>query len=371
MEIFVCEPLEINPQVFSLWLSGYSVDEAFRRRVDTEPETSKQFPDFQRLLRNETVDQFRIFLILEPYLQSPPTFLTQDLVQLPTATKKSLIEHYYAFDESVVREFFGKKLSTRNRKDLDDVSEKTGISLKSCRRQFDNIKQILRVVDDYEGSLVENIKTQFILPEHLARNYASVVFISHNRFETNKRKLAHLSFSDLTYCANQMIDRWTAGAEGSHAMDDDLELDRNFLQELHDLKLSLIDRVWIDRQLKYVVKDLRHKKIPPQTLKTMESSFKSTSKAITVLGTSLIHSKDVRDFFVDVLEKIVEPCKQLALSKEDTANLLGSIVSTFPECETAHAKHTGRPGPQENKWRYIYLRYLDTLTNCVLVLYHD
>ena len=371
MEVVLSEPLEIIPQVFSLWLSGYSVEEAFRRRLDAEPDSSRQFPDFPGLLKSETLDQFRIFLILEPYLQSPPTFLTQDLVQLPAATRRSLIEQYYAFDESVVREFFGKKLSAKNRKDLDDVSEKTGISLKSCQRQFDNIKQVLRVVDDYEGSLVENIQTQFILSEELARSYASVVFISHNRFETNKRRLAHLSFSDFTDCANQMIDRWTAGAEGSHAVDDDLELDRDFLQELHDLKLSLIDRVWMDRQLKYVVKDLRRKKIPPQTLRTMESSFKTISKSVTVLGTSLIHSKDVRDFFVDIIEKIVEPCKQLGLSRDDTASLLGSVAATFPECETAHTKHTGRSAPQEGKWRVVYLRYLDTLTHCVLVLYHD
>lgn len=371
MEVFICEPLEITPLVFSLWLSGYSVEEAVRRRVDAEPDSSRQFPDFQHLLRSETVDQFRIFNLLEPYLQSPPSFLTQDLVQLPTATKKRLIEQYYAFDECVVREFFGKKLSTKNRKDLDDVSEKTGISLKSCQRQFDNTKQILKVVDDYEGSLVQNIKTQFNLPEEMARSYASVVFISHNRFDTNKRKLAHLNFSDFTYCANQMIDRWTAGAEGSHAVDDDLELDRDFLQDLHDLKIGLIDRVWIDRQSKYVIKDLRRKKLPLQTLRTMETSFKNTSKAITLLGTSLIHGKDVKDFFVDVIEKIVEPCKQLGLSKEDTTHLLGSIASTFPECEMAHAKHAGRPGPQEKNWRDTYLRYLDTLTNCILVLYHD
>ena len=371
MEVFLCEPLEISPHVFSLWLSGYNIDEACRRRTDTEPEVTRQFQDFLSLLRSETKDQFRIFLILEPYLQSPSTFLTQNLVQLPTATKKALIEQYYAFDESVVREFFGKKLSARNRKDLDDVSEKTGISLKSCRRQFDNIKQVLRVVDDYEGSLVENIKTQFILPESLARSYASVVFISHNRFETNKRKLAHLSFTDFTYCANIMIDRWTAGAEGSHAVDDDLELDRDFLQELHDLKLSLIDRVWIDRQLKCATKELRRRKIPTQTLRVLESSFKTTSKSITLLGTSLIHSKDVRDFFLDVIEKIVEPCKQLGLSKEDTASLLGSIASTFPECEAAHAKHTGRPSAQERPWRVVYLRYLDTLTSCILALYYD
>ena len=371
MEVFLFEPLEIDPLVFSLWLSGYGVEEATRRRIENETGVARQFPDFQSLLRSETRDHFRIFEILEPYLQYPPTFLTQELVQIPTSTKKTLIEQYYTFDECVVREFLGKKLSSKNRKDLDDVSEKTGVSLKSCRRQFDNIKQVLRVVDDYEGSLVENIKTQFILPETLARSYASVVFISHNRFDTNKRKLAHLTFSDFTQCANHMIDRWTAGAEGSHAVDDDLELDRDFLQELHDLKLSLIDRVWIDRQQKLVMKDLRRKKLPTHTVRAVEGNFKSMSKSVTLLGTSLIHGKDTRDFFIDLIEKIVEPCKQLRLSRQDVESLLGSIAATFPECEAAHSKHTGRPGAQERPWRTVYLRYLETLTPCVLALYHD
>lgn len=42
---------------------------------------------------------------------------------------------YYAFDEPFVRELLGKKLSKGTKKDLDDVSAKTGITLKSCRRQ--------------------------------------------------------------------------------------------------------------------------------------------------------------------------------------------------------------------------------------------
>lgn len=40
---------------------------------------------------------------------------------------------YYEFDNSVIRELLGKKLTSRHRKDLDEVSEKTGVSLKSCR----------------------------------------------------------------------------------------------------------------------------------------------------------------------------------------------------------------------------------------------
>ena len=42
---------------------------------------------------------------------------------------------YYQFDEVVIREILGKKLSQRNRKDLDDVSEKTKTHIKKCRRQ--------------------------------------------------------------------------------------------------------------------------------------------------------------------------------------------------------------------------------------------
>lgn len=42
---------------------------------------------------------------------------------------------YYAFDDAFVREVLGKKLSKGTKKDLDDISAKTNVTLKSCRRQ--------------------------------------------------------------------------------------------------------------------------------------------------------------------------------------------------------------------------------------------
>lgn len=42
---------------------------------------------------------------------------------------------YYTFDDAFVREVLGKKLSKGTKKDLDDVSAKTNVTLKSCRRQ--------------------------------------------------------------------------------------------------------------------------------------------------------------------------------------------------------------------------------------------
>lgn len=46
------------------------------------------------------------------------------------------------------------------------------------------------------------------------------------------------------------------GLTGSRtrATDDDLELDRDFLQQLHDLKLKLIDKAWVERRQKAVMK---------------------------------------------------------------------------------------------------------------------
>jgi len=42
---------------------------------------------------------------------------------------------YYEFDPAIVREILGKKLTSRYRNALDDISEKTKVPLRSCRRQ--------------------------------------------------------------------------------------------------------------------------------------------------------------------------------------------------------------------------------------------
>ncbi len=140
LDVFVAEPTEIDLDVFQLWLCGDGVEKAADERL-AENTSCSEFDQYSDFLLEETRGFFRLFEILESYLQLPSRFLKQGLVQLPLRVKLAMVECYYAFDERVVREFLGKKLSTKNRKDLDDVSEKTGVSLRSCRRQFDNIKQ--------------------------------------------------------------------------------------------------------------------------------------------------------------------------------------------------------------------------------------
>jgi hypothetical protein len=52
---------------------------------------------------------------------------------------------------------------------MDEVAEKTGITLKSCRRQYDNVKRVFKIVEDLPGSLAINIKQHFLLSEDLAK----------------------------------------------------------------------------------------------------------------------------------------------------------------------------------------------------------
>jgi len=76
-------------------------------------------------------------------------------------TQRLLIERYYSLDSALCRELMGKKLSSRLRKDLDEVAEKCGVSLKSCRRQFDNIKRVFKSVEDMSGNFMDNIEKTF------------------------------------------------------------------------------------------------------------------------------------------------------------------------------------------------------------------
>lgn len=69
-----------------------------------------------------------------------------------------------------MREILCHKLSQRQRKDLDDISERTGYRhrVKSCRRQFDNLKRIIRTVEEMKGPIIKNIIENFFLPEKMA-----------------------------------------------------------------------------------------------------------------------------------------------------------------------------------------------------------
>lgn len=151
------------------------------------------------LVASDILDHYRTYALLEKLLHTPTKLASEQLAfQIEPQTSQMLIEmykkpiyclyslhififlfntyilliticRYYEFDDVVIRELLGKKLTSKSRKDMDEVSEKTGITLKSCRRQYDNVKRVFKVVEDLPGSLAANIEQHFLLSEDLAK----------------------------------------------------------------------------------------------------------------------------------------------------------------------------------------------------------
>ncbi|XP_030424518.1 acidic fibroblast growth factor intracellular-binding protein isoform X1 [Gopherus evgoodei] len=353
LDIFVGNTTLIDEEVYQLWLDGYSVSDAVGLRLRSG--ILEQTGATVDVLQSDTMDHYRTYHMLERLLHTPSKLIHQLHFQIPPSRQAMLIERYYAFDEAFVREVLGKKLSKGTKKDLDDVSSKTGITLKSCRRQFDNFKRVFKVVEEMRGSLVENIQQHFLLSDRLARDYAAIVFFANSRFETGKKKLQFLTFEDFAYCAEQMIQNWTLGAVDSNVDDMDVDLDKEFLQELKELKVLIADKDLLDLHKSLVCTSLRGK---ISVYNEMEANFKNLSRALVNMASKLIHTKDVRDFFIDLVEKFIEPCKSDKWTLNDVRLFLTQYTTS------AHTLDAFRH-------QALWDRYMSTIKSCLLKMYHD
>ena len=222
----------------------------------------------------------RLFNLWETMLHQPIMFSDQLVFQLDSETQNFLIEKYYALDSLVVRELLGRKFSSRLRKDLDETSERTKVSLRSCRRQFDNIKRVFRTMEELPGNFLHNIKTTFLLPEKLADKYSVVVFIACHRFEIVKKKLNYLTFEDFSLVSKEIMKHWTcAGVDVDE--NGDPCLDRDFFYSLRDLKY-LLEK---EKEHRYGVCQILGKtNMKQRSLSEVEANFKNINKNILSIG---------------------------------------------------------------------------------------
>ncbi|KAL7853931.1 hypothetical protein AOLI_G00207750 [Acnodon oligacanthus] len=353
LDVFVGNTTIIDEEVYQLWLDGHSVSDAVRMRLESgalsECEASGE------VLHSDTMDQYRTFQMCERLLHCPSKLANQLLFQIPAHRQAMLIERYYEFDHTFAREVLGKKLSKGTKKDLDDISLKTGVALKSCRRQFDNFKRVFKVVEELKGPLVENVQHHFLLSDSLARDYAAVVFFANSRFETGKRKLQYLSFQDFAFCAGQLISYWTVGAVDNMMEDMDVDLEKEFLHDLKDLKVLVNDKDMLDQHKSLVCSQLKGK---IKVFSEMEANFKNLSRALINIASKLTNTKDVRDLFIDLVEKFIEPCRSDKWTFGDLTLFLTHYTST------AHTLEMFR-------FQVIWERYMGVIKSCILKMYHD
>jgi len=167
VDVFVGNSTFVDSEIYQLWVDGNSAREA----ADALQQRGilQQFGANMDLLMSDVLDHYRTFHMLERLLQTPLKLTEEWTFQMESETQKMLIEKYYQLDDSVVREILGKKLSSRLRKDLDEVSEKTSVSLISCRRQYDNVRRVHKAVEDMHGHIIDNIQNNFLLSAELSK----------------------------------------------------------------------------------------------------------------------------------------------------------------------------------------------------------
>ncbi len=166
------------------------------------------------LFIDETSDLFRVFEEMAKYLIHPELLIDQPVLQIPYASELWMLDRYYSFDDSVIRECLGRRLSQKARRDLDDVAEATHTTLSSCQRQFDNLKRIMAMLEDTNNQLqciaVNEIMTRFHLSDKLAAWYTAYIFLIHRRFNlsSSKKPTARLSASSMGWCAMAILNYW-------------------------------------------------------------------------------------------------------------------------------------------------------------------
>lgn len=361
VDIFVGNNLIIDIDIFILWIEGFSAEESKELMLKRDPSL---LDIKESIIIKDIHDHYHIFGRLEQYLADPPRLKKQLMFQISDEISEKLIEKYYGYDTIIMRELLCHKLNQRQRKDLDDISEKTGYRyrVKSCRRQFDNLKRIIRTIEDLKGPIYKNISENFCLPQKMTEHYTAFVFIARNQFEISKRKLNHLSLDDFIYCANMLIKNWS-----SNSNDTDSDLNRDFLMNLKDLKI-FTEKEILEEHKKLVNITVSKLLISPSSsdyrrAQRIDQSFKELSKGLIEIAYALNHSKDMKDLFVDLIELFIEPCKEKDLSRNEVkifleeyrkrAHLLHEICRENPRCLA------------------VFERYIQTISSCILKMYHS
>ena len=220
-------------------------------------------------------------------------------------------------------------------------------------------------------------------PSPRPRKYAAVVFVACNRFETNKRKLQYLTFSDFYHCAHSMMELWStiSHPHGHPQLEDmeietDLDVDRGFLADLRDVRI-LLDK---EKEHKHLVcsqlkvrrnpnsyeprrpaanaNDSKYQqgRLTEKIYADVESSFKTHSRALVAMAGSLNRSRELRSFFVDLVERCVEPLKQARWTSRDLRIFLDYYtpagVQLLKRCATQSLS------PVHNIIQYLFLLLL-------------
>ncbi|KAG4084359.1 acidic fibroblast growth factor binding protein [Neocallimastix lanati (nom. inval.)] len=318
--VFVTNSFVLDQDVFNYWLYGYSIDYTVKQLLKKNNNKISY-----QILKNYVHDGYRTCELIEPFLKHPKCFSGQIIFPISNSYKTYLVKKYYSFDKNVMRNLLGKKINSRTRKELDSISEKTQVPLIGCKRIFDNLKRIQKNIEDIENkNFIEEIKKEFYLPTSLARQYAHIIFINLLRLDTSKRKMASIEYSCFERAAAVFYTYWR---EPSNLYD----FDEDLCQDFKELKANFfsIKDIWEEYRTK--INFELQKNENELIINKGSQIFKLLLRNILTIGSTLSNSKENRNIFIQIIDKITEPCISVGLSREEVTIVFDIILSQFKE----------------------------------------
>ncbi|CAH8477589.1 unnamed protein product [Heterobilharzia americana] len=343
-DVTVTSPSFVDMEMFEFWVHGKTISQVC-----------------SVLAQSPSVEEFRMTNDINGFAAS--RFFHEGLCihQLTPETRRQLIHIYFSLDESFLRELVGRRLSNKSRRELADIAERCELQLRSCKRQFDNLSCVARRTEDLPGRLTDNIRNCFLLPEWLAECYAAVIFITSNRFETSKKSLSYLTFGNLAYCAGQLMSYWLASGKDSKGETYvSIDLDLQFFHDLKEFKPLVEKKECLDKHKQFVIRSLSEVQAKI-ILTNLEPNFKPISKAIINLACGLSHAREMRNFFIDIIEKLIEQMRGLNWPSKEVQMFFDAYHNTVKNL----------PPGRSSAFLSIWTRFIIPFSNCVMHLYRN
>ncbi len=223
-----------------------------------------------------------------------------------------------------MRELIGKKLVGRTRRDLDDVSDCTGVPLASCRRQFDNLCEVARVVHDSPGDPFALMRRSFLLSPPLVESYMSIILLNHHQVDVNQSpSVRDLPLGVALQCAHVFITHWSIDRSS-------LSFDSIIAHDIRDIRTIMMAHP--DEWPRSIMRHMCQKVIQGVGEHT-DKAIRILVKNILQIGSGLVQLREIKDFIIDIVDLIVAPItEQLKIGTGAHIDLLfeaitGAIIS--------------------------------------------
>jgi hypothetical protein len=184
--------------------------------------------------------------------------------------------------------------------------------------------------------MIDLIVSEFNIDRDLASHYAHIVFINAYRLDTTKKKLAYLGFYDFEFVASAFIQHLTPAPE--QVLED---FDIQLIQDARDIRNIVFSNKDVAEEWRIALVGV----VPAVMEKGGLSGITRILRNALLIVASLGNTKDQRDVFLAVFEKLCEPAYALCWGVQDAEGFFNAILETWPGLESIDAKLRKRYEP--------------------------